>query len=179
MYIKLAGGGVEDPIQRCSVAIMIEINNEELYLLNILYYHVNILLLLNYMDSVYTHHIYQPRSCCLLWNVEHQGIMSTRWFKYMQHSHQLDHQMFTYSSVKNTTARLKERHKDSKYRPNSADGSLLKKWQTRWKSFPHLHKYRQPSALVISEAWLDDRAPDGRVVSGSSRAFTIDRKQQR
>ncbi len=38
----------------------------------------------------------------------------------------------------------------------------------------HLHKYQQPSALAISEAWQDDRAPDGRVVSGSSRAFTID-----
>lgn len=32
MYIKLARGGVEDPIQCCSVAIMIEFNNEELYL---------------------------------------------------------------------------------------------------------------------------------------------------
>ena len=38
----------------------------------------------------------------------------------------------------------------------------------------HLHKYQQPSALAISEAWQDDRAPDGRVVSGSSRAFTMD-----
>lgn len=36
-----------------------------------------------------------------------------------------------------------------------------------------------PSALAISEAWLDDRAPDGGVVSGSSRAFTIDWEQQR
>lgn len=40
----------------------------------------------------------------------------------------------------------------------------------------HLHKYPQPCALAISEAWLDDRAPDGRVVSGSSRAFTMDRE---
>ena len=35
----------------------------------------------------------------------------------------------------------------------------------------HLHKYQQPCALAISEAWLDDRAPDGRVVSGCSWAF--------
>lgn len=140
---------------------------------------MNILLPLSYMDSVYTHNLYQPRSCCLLSNVEQQRIMSTTWFKYRQCMRQLDHQMFTYKLVKNTTAKLKARHKDSKYRPNSAAGNLLKKWQTRWKSFPHLHKYWQPSALVISEAWLDDRAPDGRVVSGSSRAFTIDREQQR
>lgn len=40
----------------------------------------------------------------------------------------------------------------------------------------HLHKYQQPCALAISEAWLDDRAPDGRVVSGCSRAFTMDRE---
>ncbi|CAB1451803.1 unnamed protein product [Pleuronectes platessa] len=39
----------------------------------------------------------------------------------------------------------------------------------------HLHKYQQPCALAISEAWLDDRAPDGRVVSGSPEAFTMDR----
>lgn len=37
----------------------------------------------------------------------------------------------------------------------------------------HLHKYQQACALTISEAWLDDRAPYGRVVSGSSRAFTL------
>ena len=37
----------------------------------------------------------------------------------------------------------------------------------------HLHKYQQPCALAISEAWLYDRAPYGRVVSGSSRAFTL------
>lgn len=60
MYIKLAVGGVEDPIQHCSVAIMIEINNEELYLWNMLYYYVAISLPLSYMDSVYTHHMYQP-----------------------------------------------------------------------------------------------------------------------
>lgn len=40
----------------------------------------------------------------------------------------------------------------------------------------HLHKYQQPCALAISEAWLDDRTPDGRVVSGSSGAFTMDRE---
>lgn len=40
----------------------------------------------------------------------------------------------------------------------------------------HLHKYQQPCALAISEAWLDDRAPDGRVVSGTSGAFTMDRE---
>lgn len=40
----------------------------------------------------------------------------------------------------------------------------------------HLHKYLQPCALAIREAWLDDRAPDGRVVSGSFRAFTMDRE---
>lgn len=42
------------------------------------------------------------------------------------------------------------------------------------KAFPSALSTSSPSALAISEAWLDDRAPDGRVVSGSSRAFTMD-----
>lgn len=48
-----------------------------------------------------------------------------------------------------------------------------------WRPSPSAWAPAAPSALAISEAWLDDRAPDGRVVSGSSRAFTIDWEQQR
>lgn len=44
----------------------------------------------------------------------------------------------------------------------------------KMEKLPHLHKYQQPCALASSAAWLDDRAPEGRVVSGSSGAFTID-----
>lgn len=57
---------VEDPIECFSTVIII--SSFELHLLNILYYYVNILLPLHYMDCVYTHHMYQPNheavACC-------------------------------------------------------------------------------------------------------------------
>lgn len=85
--------------------------------------------------------------------------------------------MFTQSIVKikiQTCGGMRQRSKHRIYLTSNSAGCLLQKRQRRWKSFTICISTSSPCALAISEAWLDDRAPDGRVVSGSSRAFTMD-----
>lgn len=86
--------------------------------------------------------------------------------------------MFSQNSNANLEAWERESEREIRNAESNSPATLLEvcsaKVAETMEKLSHLHKYRRPDALAISEAWLDDRAPDGRVVSGSSRAFKMD-----
>lgn len=102
--------------------------------------------------------------------------MLLKWLNYIQNSHQLDRQMFTHRSVKTQIWKHKTEIQTLSLIHLRLCWESAPKVAEKMEELSHLHKYQQPCALAISEAWLDDRAPDGRVVSGSSRAFAMDRE---
>lgn len=99
------------------------------------------------------------------------------WWKYIKYRHKLDYQMLNRRSVKKQFQ--SRRHKrDWNFSSLSYDstGTWLKAAE-RIDKLSHLHKFQPAHLLAISEAWLDDRAPDGSMVSGNSRAIWMEERE--